>query len=89
MGNQAREYSDHHQRRFGHLGAPWCSTRMAHAVWASRPPLVVRMRFDEGDRVLNGHDPLDRPFRDLAAELLFERHHQFDRFEAIRPPDRR
>jgi hypothetical protein len=47
------------------------------------------MRFNEGDRVLDGHDLLDRPLRDLAAELLFERDYQLNRIEAICPPDLR
>jgi hypothetical protein len=41
--------------------------------------------FDEGDRVLNGHDLFGGIVRDLAAKFFLERHDQFHRIEAIRP----
>src|SRR5438874_6266789 len=38
---------------------------------------------DKIDRILDGDDLLGRIVRDLAAELLLERHHQLDRVETI------
>src|SRR6185312_283609 len=47
----------------------------------ARPALLVRL--DEADRILDGHDLLGRIVRNLASELLLERHHQLDRVEAV------
>src|SRR5437764_10823215 len=38
---------------------------------------------DEADRVAHRLDLLGRVVGNLDAELLFERHHQFDRIEAV------
>src|SRR5437588_6998106 len=41
------------------------------------------MRLDKADRILDGNDLLGCIVGDFAAELLFERHHQLDRIEAV------
>ena len=41
------------------------------------------MRFDELDGVFHSDDFLGRIVRDLAAEFLFERHHELDRVETV------
>src|SRR5271163_1088974 len=43
------------------------------------------MLLDERDGVLDGQDLLRRIVGNLAAELFFERHHELDRVEAVRP----
>src|ERR1700693_263614 len=43
------------------------------------------VRLDKAERVPHGHDLLGCVVRDLAAELLLERHHQLDRIEAVGP----
>src|ERR1700733_3691569 len=41
------------------------------------------VRFDEADSILDGDDLLRGVVGNLAAEFLFERHHQLDRVEAV------
>src|SRR3954454_436059 len=74
------------------IGAPfWCSTGGGQSRPTSGAPGALRgksrsaMRLDKADRILDGDDLLGRVIRDLAAELLLESHHQFDRVEAVRP----
>ncbi len=42
------------------------------------------MLFDIADGILHGENSLRRLVRNLEAKFLLERHHQFDRVEAVR-----
>src|SRR5690606_23544633 len=70
--------------RAGRRAPPGTRRRRQARRDAAGPALLLQVRADVGDRLLDGGDLLRFLVRDLGLELLLERHHQFDGVERVR-----